>query len=185
MMFNTRLLPAITIAVSSLTFPFANASAAGNNYVGVQYASLNFDTSGDTFNPAAVVGRFGHFITDNFAIEARAGTGVTNDSIHVPAGDVTIKLDRLLGIYGVGQLAIGEKGTAYALLGYSSAKATAKAGGSSVSEYDEGPSFGIGAQFDAGKNVSYNAEYTNYFKSSDSASGYDIVAFSIGLSVGF
>lgn len=147
---------------------------------------VNYDESGlNTLNLAAVVGRFGYFITENFAIEARAGTGVADDSINVSGVDVAIELNRLLSIYGVGKMSVSENVSAYGLIGYSSAKVTATAtnvvNSPSSSAYDNGLSYGIGIQFDAGKNFNYNAEYTNYLDGSD----YDLSAFSVGLSVGF
>lgn len=72
---------------------------AGNSYVGVQYTAVTYSPDGslDDFEPTAIVGRIGMFVSDYFSVEARFGTGISDDSQTVNAflgpAEVALEID--------------------------------------------------------------------------------------------
>ncbi len=152
----------------------------GDSYLGLQYAQTSYeDDNGVEAEPSAAVGRLGHFVTDNFAIEGRAGFGISEDeaSYYGSNTNVNVEIDSLLGVYGVGHLPISETVSAYALAGFTSGEATASNAAGSVSGDDSGFSYGIGGELSFTPRVSATLEYMSYLDKSD----YQISAISAGL----
>lgn len=175
-----------TLPLLFLAPSIASANDKGTSYAGVQYATIGYDESGfDEFNPTGLVGRFGHFVADNFAVEGRIGFGLAEDSQTISGIDVSLEVDNLFGVYGVGYLPFNDKVSGYALLGFTTASMTAKAtdgiNSASASADDDGLSFGIGGQFDVTDKASLNIEYTQYLDGSN----YKADAFSFGANFKF
>ena len=160
----------------------ASAAQAGTSYAGFQYANVNYQEPGfPELNPAVLVGRVGHFLTDAVAVEGRIGFGITDDSITYSGIPISLEVDSIVGIYAVGYLPVGDSASLYGLFGFTSGEITASALGYSVSGDEDDISYGIGAELSFGGNASANIEYTSYI---DKAT-FDASAISLGVSVGF
>lgn len=163
------------------------AGTTGDAYGGIQYALGSYNEDGfEEVNPTALVGRFGKYVQNNFAIEGRIGIGLQDDSVNVFVPgfgnlDVSLDIDTLIGIYGVGHVNLNESSSVYALLGFTRGEATASGGGISISGDDSGLSYGVGANIGTGNNVSFNIEYTQYLNKSD----FDLSAIGLGIVFGF
>ena len=183
---NAKLLIAAgTAALMASTTAMADVRA-GSTYVGGQYSWLTYDVSGvDTdLKPTAAVARVGHFVVDHFAIEARAGTGVSDDTVHFGPIDATGEVDHMFGLYGVGYLPLGDAPVSlYGLAGFTRAKATLSSNALNYSESDSdsGFSYGIGIQGHFTPQFSVNLEYTSYLDKSD----YDVTSIGLGANFHF
>jgi len=176
-----HLATAIAAASFALVSSSAFANSAGTGYVGGLLSHYSYDESGvsETLNPTGITVRGGYFLVDNFALEARLGTGLSDDSVNgLP---VDLELDQLFGVYAVGHLPVNNAFSFYGILGFSYAEATVSAPGVSVTADDDGFSFGAGVQVNFTPQVSGQLEYVSYLNKSD----YDLNAASIGLSYNF
>ena len=180
--------------VVSLGFLSSNALAGLTQgaYAGIQYAAVDFsfeDISED-FNPTALIGRAGSNINKYVSIEGRLGFGLSDDTITATDGtttaSVSIDLDTLIGVYGVGHVPLGKSSSIYALVGFTQVDATASAsatgfGSASLSDDESDLSYGIGADISILYNVAVNVEYVQYLDKSD----FDVSAIAIGMKFGF
>ena len=158
------------------------ASSTGDTYGGIQYALSTYNEDGfDEVKPTALVGRFGKYINNNFAIEGRLGFGLQDDSINFLGIDVTLDIDTLIGVYGLGYVNINDSSSVYGLIGFTRAEATASALGISVSSDESGLSFGVGSDLGIGNNVSLNIEYIQYLNKSN----FDFRSLGLGIIFGF
>ena len=171
--------------LSMATTMLLHANSEGDSYGGIQYGLGTYSEDGfDDANPNALVGRYGKFVNDNFAIEGRIGFGVGDDSVNDPTvGDIAIEIDSLLGVYGVGHVAINDSSSVYGLLGFSRGELTATATdfGISISDDDTGLSFGVGSNIGLSDTLALNIEYTQYL----SESTYDFTAIGLGVVFSF
>ena len=175
----------------TLTFTATTGIAAteGGSYVGVQYGIGNYDEDGvdETFNPTALIGRFGYFFHPNFSVEGRLGFGLQDDTQSVPAFggiDATLDIDHVVGLYGTGHINLTESISFYGVLGASSVEATASVPslpGIEVSDDESSVSYGVGADFGIGKNIALNIEYMRYLDKSS----YDLDMIGLGASYNF
>ena len=161
-------------------------------YAGIQYTSFDFsfeDVSED-FSPTGLIGRAGSNINQYISIEGRLGIGLSDDTVTVSDGvttaSVSIELDTLIGIYGVGHVPLGKSSSIYALVGLTQIDGTASAsatglGAASVSDDESDLSYGIGADIGILYNVWVNVEYVQYLDKSD----IDVSAIAVGMKFGF
>lgn len=159
------------------------AASAGESYVGGQFARANYDESGvPDVNPTAFVGRLGHFVVDNFAVEGRLGFGLSDDSVTLGGITADFEIDSLAGLYGVGHLPLGNVASVYALAGFTRGEATVTVPGF-VSESDDDTdfSYGVGVQAKFTPALSGHVEYMSYLDTSD----YEITAVGVGLNYHF
>lgn len=152
----------------------ALANEIGSGYVGIQYAQV-IDSDYGT-EPLMLVGRFGHFLTDSFSVEARAGFGVSEGELRENS-DIEIEIDTLFSAYAVGHLPLSRYSdtvSVYGLAGLSRAEMTATSYGS---DDDIGFSYGAGVQATLTPTVVGTLEYMSYLD--------DISAISAGLNFPF
>jgi outer membrane immunogenic protein len=161
-------------------------------YAGVQYASFDFsfeDVSED-FSPTGLIGRAGSNINQYFSIEGRLGIGLSDDALTVSDGvntaSVSIEVDTLIGIYGVGHVPLGKSSSIYALVGLTQVDATRSAAmtgsaSASLSDDESDLSYGIGADIGILYNLWINVEYVQYLDKSD----FDLSAIALGVKFGF
>ena len=172
------------LGLTMATAMFANANSEGDSYGGFQYGLGTYSEDGfDDANPNALVGRYGKFINDNFAIEGRIGFGVGDDSVNdSTVGDIAIEIDTLIGVYGVGHVAINDSSSVYGLLGFSRGELTATATdfGMSISDDDSSLSYGVGSNIGLSDTLALNLEYVQYL-----TSDYDFTAIGIGMVFSF
>ena len=173
---------AMLIALGINSLAVAAADNTGTTYAGVQYAITSYNEAGfDELNPTALIGRFGKNINDGFALEGRLGFGLQDDNLNYLGVDVSLELDNLFGVYGVGHVNLSESSSLYGLIGVTQAElsVTASAFGfsASKSESDSGLSLGVGANIGISNNAALNVEYMQYLSKSD----YDLNAISFGV----
>jgi len=176
----------VLAGVAAITTSYAIADTAGdeNIYAGVQYGFGDFsarDLSKD-FDPQVIVGRFG-LRNNNFALEARIGSGIQSDTQSIPGtGDVDLYIDSLIGAYGIGHINLGESSSIYGLAGVTYLEASLRNQiGLSESVRDNGLSIGVGADYGVGENVTLNIEYTSYIIDSD----VDLKVLGLGVTFGY
>ena len=153
------------------------AAGQGTNYVGVQYAIVTYDEEGfDDVEPTALVGRLGHFLNDNVAIEGRIGFGLEDDEVEVDLGflgtvDVEVEVEHLFGIYAAIHSSSSSDISVYGIIGFTQGELEASALGVDVSEDDSGLSYGLG--FNIHK---FNIEYMSYLDEDE----FEVTAISLG-----
>ena len=161
-------------------------------YAGVQYASTDFSFEGvsEDFSPTGLIGRAGSNFNKYVAIEGRLGIGLSDDTVTATDGvttaSVSIELDTLIGLYGVGHVPLGKSSSIYALVGLTQVDATASgsvtgSGSASFSDDESDLSYGIGADIGILYNLWVNVEYVQYLDKSD----IDVSAIALGLKFGF
>ena len=170
--------------VLATNYAIADSTGESDIYAGVQYGFGDFsarDVSKD-FDPQVIVGRFG-LRNDNFALEARFGSGINSDTQNIQGtGDVNLYIDKFYGAYGVGHINLGESASVYGLAGFTYVEASLRNQiGLSESDRDNGLSIGIGADYGVGENVSLNIEYTSYIIDSD----FDLKVLGLGVTFGY
>ena len=161
-------------------------------YAGIQYASTDFSFDGvpDEFSPTCLIGRAGSNFNQYVSIEGRLGIGLSDDTVTATEGvttaSVSIEIDTLIGLYGVGHVPLGKSSSIYALVGFTQVDATASAsitgfGSASMSDDESDLSYGIGADIGILYNLWVNVEYVQYIDKSD----VDVSAIALGLKFGF
>lgn len=164
----------------------AIADPTGSTYIGFQFAQVTYDESGfDSFDPTALVGRFGHYYNKNFSLEGRVGFGLSEDSRTYPGGTLEVEVDSLFGVYGVGHLPLNDVASVYALAGFSRGELTFRAitptDSASASGDDSGFSYGVGAEFNIAPTASVTVEYASFLDETD----YQATGISAGVNFSF
>jgi hypothetical protein len=102
----------IALAAATALFTFALAPAhaqmsqpaPGSMYAGVSLSQVSYEESGrGTAKPTAIGLKLGKVVNQNFAIEGRFGTGLTDDDVG-GGGAQDVSVDFVLGAYGKGIL---------------------------------------------------------------------------------
>jgi hypothetical protein len=178
---------ALALALSSTTLTsLVSAATEGDQYLGLQFATTTFEISGidADWEPTALIGRFGHYLSESFSLEGRLGFGISDDTINFsgPGGsiDVEVELDTLFGVYGVGRHAVNNNSSVYALIGLSRGEASITITGTfpdSGSETETDLSYGVGADIGINNAAGINLEYISYISKND----VDISALNFGL----
>ena len=158
----------LTLALAAYTAPVL-AVEQGTTYVGAGFSDFSLDIGSDEeteFKPKGLIGRIGHGVANNLAVERRLGVSISNDSIYSTDNSsvesVTSKIDALIGIYGVGYLPIGDAIDIYGLAGVSMVDASLET--RSTNQYstndisESSGSFGLGAQGNIANDVLTYAE---------------------------
>ena len=155
----------------------AYAAGQGSSYVGAQYALVTYDEEGfDDVEPTALVGRLGHFVNDNVAIEGRIGLGLQDDEVEVDLGflgtvDVEVEVENLFGIYAAIHSSSSSDTSFYGIFGFTQGELEASALGIDVSEDESGFSYGFGLNINK-----FNIEYMSYLDEDD----FEVTAISLG-----
>lgn len=130
----------------------------------------------DDLDLGAIVGRFGTQLNEIVALEARLGTGVSDDSLY----GISLDLNYMYGIYAkAGFEANGFY--PYAVLGYTKGELEASYSGYHYNESDNDLSYGVGVDYALTDRVSGNIEYMSYMDKDD----YELNGFSAGFTYKF
>lgn len=177
------------IALASMLVLFSGegiAGSEGGTYIGVQYGIGDYNEDGisKSFNPTALIGRFGYFFHSSFSIEGRLGLGLNDDKQFLPEFgvgglDAELELDSIMGIYGTGHYDLTESSSIYGVLGVSRVKGTTSVPAfpaALATEEENSVSYGIGADIGVGRNIALNIEYIRYLDKSS----FDLDALGIG-----
>ena len=187
------------ILLSLVLFVFAGwqCSSAHAFYAGADYMITTFEIEGEDFDLGLLSVKFGQNFNEYFAIEARAGFGVSDDSMEVSAdGDyahLDVEADYYLGLYLRGEYNFPNV-KVYALAGVAKADITVDAdasiGGMSVSGEasadDTDFSYGAGAQWVINEKIAIGVEYLKIIDGGNFYDlGYDVESFNFGLTYSF
>ena len=152
----------------------ATAGSEGEYYFGLQYGVGDYDEDGisETYNPTLLTARLGGYLTPNFAIEGRLGSGMEDDTHKLPEfgnNNFSLELDSMLGVYGTGHFNLSETSSIYGVLGVSQVEGTASLPDFSLesSEDNSGISYGIGVDIGFGSSWALNIEYMRYLDEDD------------------
>ena len=157
-----------------------SAPASGSTYAGITFSQVDYQESGrGTAKPTAIGARLGKVVNQNFAIEGRFGTGLSDDNLGSAAQDVSV--DFLLGAYAKGILPLTPGIALYGIAGVTYGDLSAGGGGLRFSESDADFSYGFGADFNIGATTSLNIEWARLFESS----GYKLDAITFGVNFRF
>jgi outer membrane immunogenic protein len=170
---KSKILIAMLAGALSLATTASIAAERGNSYVGLQYAYGSYDEDGisETFYPSSLIARLGNTFHPNFAVEARLGFGLQDDTQFVsslgPSGiDARFEIDHIIGLYGTGQINLTDALSLYGIVGASQVRATTGSIPSipELSKTDDksSPSYGVGVDFGIGKYTAINFEYMRY-----------------------
>ena len=171
----------LSLIVATSLYIFSSALIAGGkgqSYMGIQYALGNYSEEGisQEADPSVLIGRYGTYLLDNFAIEGRVGIGIANDTLVFSGLEVDVDVDYIVGVYALGHMNIAKGSSVYGLIGFTQAEITASTFGVSVTDDDSGVSFGVGADIGA-----FNIEYIQYLNESE----YEYSAISFGFTSNF
>jgi Outer membrane protein beta-barrel domain len=108
------------------------------------------DVDGASPHPTALGLQLGYDMGPHLALEARAGTGLSSDSVTVQGIDIDFKIKSFLGGYLRGTLPLSDRFDVYGLLGYATGKASGSAMGVSASASEDSVSYFVGAEFNFG-----------------------------------
>jgi opacity protein-like surface antigen len=166
------------ISVAALSLATVGAAHAEGLYAGalLTRTTVSLDGRGDA-NPTTIGAKLGMSINKNFAVEARLGTGLSDDSL----SGISVKVDNFAGIYAKGILPVSDAASVYGLLGYTQGKIKLEAAGQSLSDSDTDISYGIGADFAVSGGTSVGVEWARFFK----GDGYKVDGLSLSVSFKF
>lgn len=144
----------------------APVATAEGLYGDLNYSFISSDEDGVDVNLGAIVAHAGYAFTPNFAVEGELGFGVNDDEFDVLGADVSVGLNYVAGIYGVGILPVSEQINLFARAGLVQAELEAEAsfGGAAASESDSegGYAIGLGGSYNFNEKAYLRADYTRY-----------------------
>jgi hypothetical protein len=151
---------------------------ATNFYVGLSLAATEVNGESTTVilkgaNPLAAIGKVGYNITENIAIEGRAGLGVKKDTI----GSETSEIDNLAAVYIKPNVNVTHNINLFGLLGYGKVKQTLI----NESIVTSGASYGVGAAYNLNSTWAVVADAVRYAKEDNNR----VDAYSIGVEYAF
>ncbi|MFK7889330.1 MAG: porin family protein [Granulosicoccus sp.] len=189
----------LLLASFALPYPHVHANSSGGFYVGTDYSYGNFDITGEAdgvndgfnieSNPSAASFTVGTNITTNLALEARMGIGISDDSVTLSSGDVSVRLDeftvdvdRYYGLYAKYFVSINDALSFYGTAGYTEVELTLGGPDGSIEDDDDDFSLGFGGTYSLNQQLSVNAEFISLVRSSDEDDiEASVGAFNIGL----
>ncbi|MDF1630285.1 MAG: porin family protein [Alcanivoracaceae bacterium] len=178
----TRNLTAALLAAS------CSAANAAGPFVGLNYSQyeLDIDAANESLTPTGATVRAGAELSDIFALEVRAGTGLEADTRSSGLNTAEFEMDRLYGGYFRMSVPIADVFRPYAILGYSESRGTTsiRSGGVLVSRSTDtagDESYGVGVDASLAGAIGFNVEYMRYLDKDD----YDLNAISVGIRSAF
>jgi opacity protein-like surface antigen len=174
-----------TIKLATLALCLASigtAQAQQSAYGGISLSSAEIRIDGlSTAKPTALGVKLGSQASPNFAVEARLGKGIADDSVN----GVDVEIDTYYGLYAKGIVPMTNLFSAYGLLGYTRGEVTASGPGGSRSDWDGDVSYGFGVDFALSQSTSINIEWARLLKGSIAGSSYKVNALSLGANFRF
>jgi len=174
---------AIAAVLSTLALAPAHAQMSqpvpGSMYAGVSFSQVSYEESGrGTAKPTTLGVTLGKVVNQNFALEGRFATGITDDSVGGGAQDVSV--DFFLGAYAKGILPLSPRIALYGIAGITYGDLSGS-GGLRFSGSDADVSYGIGGDFVVGGTTSLNVEWARLFSATD----YKVDTVSVGVNFRF
>ena len=172
------------IVLAVVVMSFCITSTASAFYGGINYMHTTADFAGIADATMGVLTlKGGQELNDNFAVEARAGIGITDDDL-VPG--VTMETDYVWGIYARPGFRAGNANV-YGLLGFAGVEGTMTVAGdpsASGSEDETDFSYGAGVEVMVTDKMGISFEYM-VLPGFDIAPGLDVEIDSLNLGVSF
>ncbi|MNJ63351.1 outer membrane protein X [compost metagenome] len=161
-------LKAAVFAVGLATL--ASAQARVGPYLGASLSRAEIDHADLT----ALGYKLGYQANQNFALEARLGTGLFDDSVD----HRTYEIDNYAGLYAKAILPLNHNFSVYGLVGYSRAELKTYTRHGIVNDWsDRDVSSGLGLDITVERNLSINLEWINLVE--------DVDLLSFGINYGF
>lgn len=177
--FAAASLPALALAEGGVP--------AGTNYFGIQHSDATYEEQDlPEMEPSMALLRIGSFSSDNVAVEARLGTGISDgELVGTYMGnpvELTINVDSLLGVYLMPGLPVGDHVRLYGALGLTHVNLTAEvhsvSGSGSASDDDASFSWGAGAEIWLSSDTALTVEYMTYMDKPE----FELSSTGVGLS---
>jgi opacity protein-like surface antigen len=171
---KTIIAPALLVMLIGQMFVSVALADGKQSFVGVYagVADTALDGLGQDLDLDFMGIQLGVWVTDNFALEGRMGTGAGTDSI----GSVDFEVESFGGVYGAYHWLFGDQMSVYGIAGWSEASIKASAGSDSVRDDEKGFSYGAGIKLSI-----VNIEYLRLLDTSD----VEVDALSVGLQYTF
>lgn len=171
----------VFVIAALLFLSICSSAFASNSYVGLDYSFVNYEPSGfPDADVGAVSVKGGTYLGQYWAIEARAGLGVSDDTINASGTEVEFEIDSILGLYLRGEIPL-ERVKPFVTIGYSRLEATATVLGDSQSDDESDLSYGFGLDVMISDQVSMGAEYLQLIDKSE----IDFSTINLGLKYHF
>lgn len=172
-----------TVACTSALFAALPQAALAESTHGKRYAAVDVgfytveaDESDWEADITHLTGRVGGYVNDNLALEARLGTGVTDDTVD----DTDVSLRYLVGANLRAGAKVGNQLFPYVMLGFTRADFKTESNGDSDSNAETDTSYGAGLDIDL-SGMTLTMEYANLIDKND----VTYSGFSIGLKTTF
>lgn len=153
-------------------------STHGKRYAAVDVGFYTIESEADNADAdiTHLTGRVGGYLNDNLALEARLGTGVTDDTVN----DADVSLRYLVGANLRAGAKVGDQVFPYVLLGFTRADVKTEFNGNSESDAETDTSYGAGVDLDL-SGMTVTLEYANLIDKND----VTYSGFSVGLKTTF
>lgn len=158
--------------------PTAQAQALEGGYIGTDYLFLSYKEPGlQSLDPGAVGIRFGTDLNEFFGFEGRVGYGANSDALTLMGVTVDMEIDNFYGAYGKLFWEAVDGFWIYNTFGFSRGKATFSGPGVTLSESDNGFSYGFGLEFRTSDALMVGAEWMRFLDEST----YRLDGVSVGM----
>lgn len=148
----------LTALALSAVIPMTQADIyLGGNYLYVDYSEGDIDV-----DLGALYLRGGYQFNEWAAVEVRAGTGISDDSVNYYGWKFDVELKEMYGAYFVAGIPNGSMFYPYAVVGYTRAEMDVSAYGFSESASESDFSYGIGTDIRFTENFAANLEFVRY-----------------------
>lgn len=177
-------LPLISLAALSTPVLADTTFEAGQGYVGASVQSYDYrDAQVSDLSPTAFRLQAGKQITDQVAIEAHYGFGLSEENLSVQGSAQTLEIDRFRAVYLKPMLPVNPHVKAYGMIGYAEAQILMSnpGGGAEQRFRDYGASYGVGAQFSLNPYTSLNLEYLRLLDETE----LDASSLGVGINMAF
>jgi hypothetical protein len=155
----------VIFSIVSFLYLSPVAAESGDGFIGLQYGQAE---DGDSKNYDYALARIGAHITDEIAIEYRAGKGVGD---RTKVDGIKVKIERLTGVYGSYHYYLTDTASVYGIAGWSKVKVEGSLNGASVTQSSDGASYGAGIEYNG-----FNVEWMQYLDTDD----IDATAIGVG-----
>jgi hypothetical protein len=156
----------------------------GQGYLGATIQSYDYsDALVSEASPSALRLQAGAKLSDQLAVEAHYGVGLSDESVQVFGVNQTLEISHFRAAYLKPLLPVNPQLTAYGLIGYAEAEMlTQTLGGIAESSFREyGASYGFGAQFHLNPYTDLSIEYMRLLDEVD----LDASSLGLGVTVAF
>ncbi len=140
------------------------SAVADDLYIGVGYMEAEFKKSGvrGKAKPDALFVRGGYAINEFVSVEARYGTGISDDGVRVNGNRVKVDLEHMFGAYVRAGLPTAVDLEPYVMLGVTRAEFDGRSGPNRVSDTRTDVSYGFGLDYRFTRQISAGLEYMRY-----------------------